>query len=184
MKTNLKTRIGKTLPLIKKSINYLNLESESLNVLDMGSTNYMREHLEKNTALNFIGTKDIDLNKISQGDLEEFKHVDLITSFEVFEHLYNLYPLLVELRRLNKPIIFSVPHRFALTKLHWGPNYYTRHYNEFEERQFRWIAKEANYEVVNLEKWKMDLNVSGIRTFLRTFIGTTWIAGLMLPIKN
>jgi hypothetical protein len=148
--------------------------SREIRILDLGPDNYMRRMLIKHFKCSIIGTDELDLNY----DFNEVANddFDLITSFEVFEHLFNLFPLLSTLRRFNLPMICSVPLRFPLARQYWTEDYHDRHYNEFEPRQIRWILNEAGFRIAKEEMWYMDFNFRGVRPLLRTFLFPSWMA--------
>ncbi len=143
-------------------------------VLDLGPDNLMRRKLVHHFGNQFNGTGTLDLNR-NYSEIECVSE-DLITSFEVFEHLFNLFPVLKRLRKFNRPMICSVPLRFPLSKQYWTEEYHDRHYNEFESNQIRWILSESGFKIVKEEYWFLDWNVQGVRPFLRSFLLPSWIA--------
>ena len=162
----LESRYVKTRELLKKYY------FEGAKILDLGANNVMRSRLQNHFQTVIHGTGNLDLNK----EELNYNYEDIITSFEVFEHLYNLFPLLREIKKSGALLICSVPLRFPFSKQYWTDDYHDRHYNEFEERQFFWILKEAGFEILEFEKWYWKFNFVGVRPFLRSFLSPSWVA--------
>lgn len=146
-------------------------------VLDLGAgDSYVRSRIRDKY---WVIDLDCDLNRCYVGKPK----VDAITSFEVFEHLYNLYPLLVDLKHIGVPMYCTVPYRFPLTKQYWSEDKYDRHYNEFEKNQFFWILKEAGWKIDRYEDIYLPFNLYGLRPFLRSFISPTWLMVKAVPYE-
>jgi len=130
-------------------------------LLDIGSANPLSNHLAS------IG---YDVQNTS-GDLDErtdaaSAEVDVVTAFEVLEHLVSPLPLLSNIRA--PMLVATVPLR-----LWFAPAYrsrtdeWDRHYHEFEDWQFDWLLEKAGFEIVHREKWTSPTGWLGFRPLLR-----------------
>jgi len=147
-------------------------------VLDIGSMNPLSSHLAS------IG---YDIENTS-GDLDERPDVasgdaDVVTAFEVLEHLVSPLPLL---RSIKAPmLIATVPLR-----LWFAPAYrsktdeWDRHYHEFEDWQFDWLLAKAGFEIIHREKWTSPTGWLGFRPLLRRFTPRYYaVVARRAPIK-
>ena len=165
---NFNSRLKRTKNLLAQYID------KDTKVLDLGPDNLMRRKLADHFGNSISGTNHLDLNR-NYSEIA-YDNEDIITSFEVFEHLFNLYPVLKRLREFDIPLICSVPLRFPLSKQYWTEEYHDRHYNEFERNQIHWILTESGFNIVREEYWFLDWNLGGVRPFLRSFLVPSWIA--------
>jgi len=153
-------RIKRTLKFISS---YLN---PSQNILDLGSNNPLAEAM-RNNNLNIQNTPD-DLDLDLKYDIVKNDKIDVITAFEIFEHMVSPFPLLKEIKA---PILIaSVPLKLWFASAYWNEkDPYDRHYHEFEQKQFDMLLNKAGWNVINSEKWPSEINKIGIRPILRLF---------------
>ncbi len=134
-------------------------------VLDLGVKNPFSEIMEQN-GYDVTNTSGEDLdNEFSAVKKDEY---DLVTAFEIFEHLLAPYNILREIKA--DKIVASVP-----LKLWFSPAYrsktdkWDRHYHEFEDWQFDWLFEKSGWEIKKTLKWTNPVNKIGIRPILRKF---------------
>lgn len=174
----LKSRLRPSKNLLNKV--YSETDGRKKYFVDLGNSNYLADiYIPDHTLYSSLQWPVADLNHLHKGYYDKLKQVVeksfCITSFEVFEHLYNLFPVLQVLRECDLPLIASVPLRFPFSKQYWTDDYFDRHYNEFEPKQFRWILKEARFKITHEEMWKLEFNMKGIRPFIKSFY-PIWMA--------
>jgi hypothetical protein len=93
---------------------------------------------------------------------------NVVTAFEIFEHLLAPLNLLSELKA--DKLVTSIPLR-----LWFSPAYrsktdpWDRHYHEFEDWQFDWLLEKAGWEIKDQLKWTHPVKKLGIRPILRLF---------------
>jgi hypothetical protein len=95
---------------------------------------------------------------------------DAFTSFEVFEHLVNPFPLL---RSIKAPVLIaSVPLRLWFSKAFREPSVedpFDYHYHEFEPWQFRLLLEKAGWNIEDEIMWTSHKKIPlGFRPLLRT----------------
>ena len=158
-------RYKHTLAFLKKHIN----TSES--ILDLGVENPFSEIMKSNgyQVENTQG-EDLDFNfdKVAQSN------ADVVTAFEIFEHLVAPLNVLKEIKA--KKIVASIPMR-----LWFSPAYrsktdpWDRHYHEFEDWQFDWLLEKAGWTIKDTAKWTNPTKKIGIRPILRYFTNRYYI---------
>ncbi len=134
------------------------------NILDLGVPNPMSKLMEQegHTVFN-TGGQDLDLD---YDFIKDYKDIDVVTGFEILEHLLSPLPLLQSLPT-NK-MMLTIP-----LNLWFAPAYrsktdkWDRHYHEFEDWQFDWLIEKAGWEIKDSEKWIIKNKKIGIRPFLR-----------------
>ncbi len=135
-------------------------------ILDLGVKNPFTEIMSQ-TGYLVENTKGEDLD-------EDFSAVqntdaDVVTAFEIFEHLLAPYNILKEIKA--DKLVASVPLR-----LWFSPAYrsktdtWDRHYHEFESWQFDWLLEKAGWNIKKSIKFTNPVNKIGIRPVLRRFI--------------
>ncbi len=133
-------------------------------ILDIGNRNELSDVLNEKgfEVLNTVGDLDVDPQTELSND------VDVVTAFEIFEHMVAPYNLLKDLKA---PRLFaSVPMRlwfksaYRNKKDHWDS-----HYHEFEDWQFDWLLDKAGWEIVRSKKWTSPTSEIGIRPLLRRY---------------
>jgi len=152
-------RFKKTVEFLKASV------PEKVRILDLGTPNNLSKELI-NEGYNVKNTSGEDLD-LEPEILKKFD-VDLVTAFEIFEHLISPFTVLQNLPA-NK-LVATVPLR-----LWFSPAYrsstdpWDRHYHEFEDWQFDWLLEKAGWKILKREKWTSPTNEIGIRPVLRKF---------------
>ncbi len=160
-------RYKKTIAFVQKHI------SKNSRILDLGTRNELSALLEKNgyKVYNTQGENlDIDYKKYIDLD------VDVVTSFEIFEHMLAPFNILKDLK-VDK-IITSVPLKLWFASAYWNEdNDWDKHYHEFEVKQFKFLLEKTGWEIIDSEKWtSSDWRKLGIRPILRHFIPRYYIA--------
>jgi len=134
-------------------------------IYDLGIRNPFTEIMEKEgyKVINSEG-QDFDF----EYNIEIPKEVDLITGFEILEHLVSPFPLL---KNLNcKRLFVTVPLNLWFSSAYKNKNdERDRHYHEFEAWQFDWLLEKSGWEVKKKEYWKNPSFKLGIRPLLRNF---------------
>ena len=141
-------------------------------ILDLGTPNDFSE-IMKNAGYEVVNTKgenlDVDFKIVSESD------ADLITAFEIFEHMLAPFNLLNTLK--NKKLIASIPLKLWFASAYWNENDdWDKHYHEFEPKQFQLLLKRSNWNIIESEKWKSyNPKKIGIRPILRRFYSRYYI---------
>ena len=109
----------------------------------------------------------------TEGDLEQVttplgEDADLVTAFEILEHLVSPYNVL---RAIQAPkLIATVPLRLWFASAYCNPSDpWDRHFHEFEDWQFDWLLEQAGWKIIRTEKWTSYGALIGIRPLLRRF---------------
>ena len=139
--------------------------SKEAKILDLGVENPLSK-LMKADGYQVQNTSGVDLDE-NQTELQNNTY-DVLTAFEIFEHLLNPYTVLKNCTA--KTIVISVP-----LKLWFSPAYrsktdmWDRHYHEFEDWQLDWLIEKCGYKIIARKKWAHGVNKLGIRPLLRQF---------------
>jgi hypothetical protein len=133
-------------------------------ILDLGVANPFSEIMQRNgyTVTNTLG-EDLDIDQTALEGAYE-----VVTAFEIFEHLLNPYTVL---ESISAPkLVISIPMR-----LWFSPAYrsktdpWDRHYHEFEDWQLDWLLEKTGWKVVDREKFTNPVKKLGLRPLLRRF---------------
>ncbi len=164
-KTHPNKRFKLTFEFLEKHIK----TSES--ILDLGVENPFSKIMTssgykvKNTAGEDL---DIDTSTI------ENSNTDVITAFEIFEHLLSPFTVLKSIK--SDKLVASVPLKL------WFSNAYRskidmrdRHYHEFEDWQFDWLLEKTGWKIIDRQKWTNPTKKIGLRPILRWFIPRYYI---------
>ncbi|NOR87497.1 MAG: methyltransferase [Bacteroidales bacterium] len=153
------TRIENTLSFLSKHTTKRDI------ILDLGIENPLSSEMIKSGYKVDNTGKGIDLDldfEIVKGDY------DIVTSFEIFEHMVSPFPLLQSIRAPK--LITSVPLKLWFTDAYWNEkDPFDRHYHEFEPKQFDMLLDKAGWKIIDQEKWTSRINHIGIRPLLRRF---------------
>ena len=119
---------------------------------------------ENNYKVYNSGIQDLDIDfKLDIPD-----DVDLVTGFEILEHLVSPFPLLSSLNA--KRIFLTVPLNLWFSKAYRSKtDNRDRHFHEFEEWQFDWLLEKAGWKIIRKEKWTNPSFKLGLRPLLRNF---------------
>jgi len=134
-------------------------------ILDLGTPNEFTNLLTNNgyEVTNTEG-QDLDLEPESVGNYK----ADLVTAFEILEHLVSPFPLLKSLPADR--LIATVPLKLWFAKAYRNDNdLWDRHYHEFEDWQFDWLLEKAGWKIVERRKWVSPTGKTGLRSLLRRF---------------
>lgn len=150
-------RFNKTLNFLKEVV------PPPAKVLDLGVKNPFSEIMQHNNYLvTNTGGEDLDLVT----DAVKNPDYDLVTAFEIFEHLLAPFNIL---RDIQAPkLVATVPLDLWFSKAYQNKNdERDRHYHEFEDWQFDWLLEKAGWNIIKKEKWTNPVNKIGIRPILR-----------------
>lgn len=154
---SLQRRYNKTLKFLLKT------EPPPKRILDLGTPNPLSKILNKK-GFEVINTQGQDLDQ--NPDSITNYNVDVVTAFEIFEHLLN--PLSVLKKLPSNKLITSVPLSLWFAKAYRSKtDEWDRHFHEFEDWQFDWLLEKAGWIIVRKEKWTSPINKIGIRPILR-----------------
>lgn len=134
-------------------------------ILDLGVENPFSE-IMKQQGFQVENTKGEDLDE-NFSTLQN-SDVEVITAFEIFEHLLAPYNILKEIKATK--LVASVPLR-----LWFAPAYqsktdkWDRHYHEFESWQFDWLLEKSGWEIKKKTTFTNPVKKIGFRPFLRRF---------------
>jgi hypothetical protein len=107
---------------------------------------------------------DLDLNP----EVVKNFDIDVVTAFEILEHLISPFPLLKNLP--GKKLIATVPLRLWFSSAYRNPNdLWDCHYHEFEDWQVDWLLEKSGWKIIDREKWKSPTRILGVRPLLRKF---------------
>jgi len=158
-------RFRHTLAFLKKHV------SQQEKILDLGVENPFSAIMKKEgfQVANTSG-EDIDNNQeaLLQNDY------DVLTAFEIFEHLLNPYTVLQNVKASK--LLISVP-----LKLWFSPAYrsktdlWDRHYHEFEDWQLDWLLEKTGWKIIDRQKWTNPVRKFGVRPLLRLFTNRYYI---------
>ncbi len=148
-----------TLEFLKKHI------ATKETILDLGITNPFSE-IMKNEGYTVINTSGEDLD--TDFNFVENVNADVVTAFEIFEHLVAPYNVLRAIK--SDKLVASIPMRLWFAKAYKSKtDPWDRHYHEFEDWQFDWLLEKAGWEIKARQKWTNPTKKIGIRPILRYF---------------
>ena len=154
-----KKRYQRTLSLLKEVC-----PSPSV-IYDLGVANPLAQLMIDNDYKVYnSGSQDLDIDfKLDIPD-----DVDLVTGFEILEHLVSPFPLLSSLNA--KRLFLTVPLNLWFSKAYRSKtDQRDRHFHEFEEWQFDWLLEKAGWKIIKKEKWTNPSFKLGLRPILRNF---------------
>lgn len=158
-KTYPNKRFKHTLQFLKKHIN----TSES--ILDLGVSNPFSD-LMISEGYTVVNTQGEDLDE----DHSALKNasIDVVTAFEIFEHLLSPYEVLKSIKA-NK-ILISVPLRLWFSSAYRSKtDVRDRHYHEFEAWQLDWLLEKTGWTIKDSQQWTNPVKKIGFRPLLRQF---------------
>ena len=161
----LRRRYSKTIKFIYKHV------SPPSRIIDLGVKNKLSELLlSEGFCVENTHGEDLDIDFHSVQD----ETIEVVTSFEVFEHLLAPYNILREIK--SKKLIASVPLQMLFAKAYWNEmDERDRHFHEFERRQFDFLLEKTGWKIIDYELWTAPIRKIGIRPFLRLFIPRYYI---------
>lgn len=150
-------RYNLTLEFLKRHITTHNA------ILDLGVNNPFSEIMRKEgyTVTNTTG-EDLDNDQSALRNNE----YDVLTAFEIFEHLLNPYTVLQQVK--SRKLIISVPLRLWFSPAYRSKtDMWDRHYHEFEDWQLDWLLEKTGWIIKDRKKWTNPTKKLGIRPLLR-----------------
>jgi hypothetical protein len=156
----------------KHTLKFLNRHiSTAESILDLGVANpFSKIMKEEGFLVQNTNGEDLDLNQ----NVFSTTKTDVVTAFEIFEHLLNPYTILSEIK--SDKLFISIPMR-----LWFSPAYrsktdsWDRHYHEFEDWQLDWLLEKTGWKVIDTQKWTNPVKKIGIRPLLRYFTNRYYI---------
>ena len=170
-KTYPNKRFKLTLQFLQKHI------STSETILDLGVKNPFSEVMlsEGYTVENTKG-EDLDEDRSTI----ENSSADVVTAFEIFEHLLSPYEVLKSIK--TEKLVISVPLRLWFASAYRSKtDKWDRHYHEFEDWQLDWLLEKTGWKIIDRQQWTNPVKKIGIRPLLRHFTNRYYI---VYAIKN
>lgn len=156
---SLALRYKKTLHFLSQSV------SPPLRILDLGIPNPLSKMLlEKGFEVTNTRGEDLD----EHPEVVSSYQAELVTAFEIFEHLLN--PLDVLKALPANRLVATVPLSLWFAKAYRSKtDPWDRHFHEFEVWQFEWLLEKAGWKIIRSEKWTSPVYRLGIRPIFRRF---------------
>lgn len=164
-KTYPNKRFKLTLQFLQKHI------STSETILDLGIKNPFSEIMisEGYTVENTKG-EDLDEDRSTI----ENSSADVVTAFEIFEHLLSPYEVLKSIK--TEKLVISVPLRLWFASAYRSKtDKWDRHYHEFEDWQLDWLLEKTGWKIIDRQQWTNPVKKLGIRPLLRHFTNRYYI---------
>ncbi len=160
-KTNaLERRYKKTTEFFLKHID------KDARILDLGIDNDFSKRL-RTLGYNIQNTRGEDLDT-EPGILTRYGSYDVVTAFEILEHLLSPFVLLRDLPASK--LVATVPLKLWFSKAYRNKkDERDMHFHEFEDWQFDWLLEKAGWNIIYREKWTSPSGEFGIRPVLRSF---------------
>jgi hypothetical protein len=149
-----------TIDFIKKHV------GKNEKILDLGVSNPLSKIMKAEGFIveNTTG-EDLDLNQFALQN----KNYDVLTGFEIFEHLLNPFAILKEIKA--DKILISVPLRLWFASAYKSKiDKWDRHYHEFESWQLDWLLEKTGWEIVDSIQFTHPVKKLGLRPILRYFV--------------
>ena len=139
--------------------------SLSDSILDLGVDNPFSTIMKQNgyQVTNTQGEDlDVDFSSVKASNS------DVVTAFEIFEHLVAPYNILKEVKATK--LVASIPLRLWFSSAYRSKtDSWDRHYHEFEDWQFDWLLEKAGWKIKDSAKWTNPTKKIGVRPLLRLF---------------
>ncbi|MEF3080155.1 class I SAM-dependent methyltransferase [Winogradskyella poriferorum] len=170
-KTYPNKRFKLTLQFLQKHI------STSETILDLGVKNPFSE-IMLSEGYTVENTKGEDLDE-DRSTIEN-SSADVVTAFEIFEHLLSPYEVLKSIK--TEKLVISVPLRLWFASAYRSKtDKWDRHYHEFEDWQLDWLLEKTGWKIIDRQQWTNPVKKIGIRPLLRHFTNRYYI---VYAIKN
>lgn len=164
-KTYPNKRFKLTLEFLKKHI------STSDTILDLGVKNPFSE-IMTSEGYTIENTKGEDLDE--DHSAIENSSADVVTAFEIFEHLLSPYEVLKSIKA--EKLVISVPLRLWFASAYRSKtDKWDRHYHEFEDWQLDWLLEKTGWKIIDRQQWTNPAKKFGIRPLLRRFTNRYYI---------
>ncbi|MDN3493940.1 methyltransferase [Winogradskyella bathintestinalis] len=145
---------------------------------------FLRKHIDKTTSILDLGVENpfskimisdgYSVKNTSGEDLDdnqsaiENSSADVVTAFEIFEHLLSPYEVLKSIKA--EKIVVSVPLKLWFASAYRSKtDMRDRHYHEFEDWQLDWLLEKTGWIIKDRQKWTNPVNKLGFRPILRRF---------------
>ena len=134
-------------------------------ILDLGIENPLSSLIKKNGYnINNTSGEDLDIDRSAIKN----SNAEVITAFEIFEHLLNPYSVLKDIKA--KKLVTSIPLRLWFASAYKNNNdERDRHYHEFEDWQFDWLLNKTGWKIIDSKKFTNPVRKIGFRPLLRLF---------------
>jgi hypothetical protein len=168
------TMYEKTFPnkRFKHTLEFLNKHiATSETILDLGVENPFSKIMKEEgfSVINTTG-EDLDLNQ----NVFTTTQTDVVTAFEIFEHLLNPYTILSEIK--SDKLLISIPMRLWFSPAYRSKtDMWDRHYHEFEDWQLDWLLEKTGWKIIDRQKWTNPVKKFGFRPLLRYFTNRYYI---------
>jgi len=164
-------RFKLTLQFLKKHID------PSETILDLGVKNPFSEIMISEGYV-VENTKGEDLDE-DRSTIEN-SSAEVVTAFEIFEHLLSPYEVLKSIK--SEKLVISVPLRLWFASAYRSKtDKWDRHYHEFEDWQLDWLLEKTGWKIIDRQQWTNPVKKIGIRPLLRHFTNRYYI---VYAIKN
>jgi len=147
----------------KKSLDFIGDNYSFKNALDIGDRSGLTAMMESKYQIKFYNTKgDLDFVRLDG-------RYDLITSFEIIEHLFNPLYHLTEVKGAlseNGKIILSTP--LAKPRVLWAK----KHFHEMSIKSIKALFEASGFKIIRQEIFRVHPFIfyfSGVRPLLRLF---------------
>ncbi|MBR9844716.1 MAG: class I SAM-dependent methyltransferase [Algicola sp.] len=158
-------RYKHTLQFLNKHVN----KSESL--LDLGVENPFTEIMNQN-GYKVENTSGLDLD-LNTSEIEN-SNADVVTAFEIFEHLLSPFTVLKSIKA--DKLVASVPLKLWFASAYRSKtDMRDRHFHEFEDWQFDWLLEKSGWKIIDRQKWTNPSKKIGFRPILRWFTNRYYI---------
>lgn len=158
-KTYPNKRYKHTIEFLKKHVPTKN------SILDLGVENPFTKIMQSE-GYQVTNTTGEDLDEDTS--FIETSNPDVVTAFEIFEHLLSPYTVLKSIKA--DKLIASIPLNLWFSSAYQSKtDMWDRHYHEFEDWQFDWLLEKSGWKIIDREKWTNPTNKFGIRPLLRLF---------------
>jgi hypothetical protein len=152
-------RFKHTLQFLKRHI------ATTESILDLGVKNPFSE-IMVSEGYSVENTKGEDLDEDKSTIINSA--ADVVTAFEIFEHLLSPYEVLKSIKA--DKLVISVPLRLWFAKAYRSKtDARDRHFHEFENWQLDWLLEKTGWHIKDRQKWTNPIKKIGIRPILRQF---------------
>lgn len=158
-------RYNRTLTFLNKHVN------KGAKVLDLGVASNLSDRMnERGYIVSNTQGENLDVEYHEYLDYD----VDVVTAFEIFEHMLAPFNILRQLE--TKKLIASVPLKLWFANAHWNnQNEWDKHYHEFEKRQFDLLLERSGWRIIDSEQWPSGELKLGVRPIMRYFFPRHYI---------